>query len=213
MTLTPEFRGWPKIGRLNRNVIVSEKIDGTNAAIIISNEYVPHGTGDQEIVNGGIVVNLFDTEDGLPWQPVWVGAQSRKNLITPEKDNFGFAQWVRENARTLVDDLGEGYHFGEWWGSGIQRGYGLEKGEKRLSLFNVKKWHPDFRDEGQSDFATDKLGVVPVLDVHTFDTNRVNVAVKMLKVTGSKASPGFFPARGCRGLSYCDQRPLQSHVR
>ncbi len=31
-------------------------------------------------------------------------------------------------------------YFGEWWGSGVQRGYGLQKGDKRFSLFNVSRW-------------------------------------------------------------------------
>ena len=29
----PVFQGWPKIARLNRDIIITEKLDGTNAAI------------------------------------------------------------------------------------------------------------------------------------------------------------------------------------
>ena len=29
----PPFRDWPKIARLNRDVVITEKIDGTNGAI------------------------------------------------------------------------------------------------------------------------------------------------------------------------------------
>jgi hypothetical protein len=69
-------------------------------------------------------------------------AGSRSQYITPERDNHGFARWVQDDADELWA-LGEGRHFGEWWGSGIQRGYGLQKGEKRFSLFNVARWADD----------------------------------------------------------------------
>jgi hypothetical protein len=65
--------------------------------------------------------------------------RSRSRWITPDDDNFGFAAWVEANRDELLT-LGPGRHFGEWWGSGIQRGYGLPKGEKRFSLFNVSRW-------------------------------------------------------------------------
>jgi len=58
-------------------------------------------------------------------------------MLTIEEDNFGFAQWVNKNAEQLVLDLGVGYHFGEWWGIGINRGYGLD--HRRFSLFNPAK--------------------------------------------------------------------------
>src|SRR5687767_11177216 len=101
-----EFREFQKIARLNRAVIVTEKIDGTNGCVVVS-------------------------EDGLT-----VTAQSRSTIITPQNDNFGFAKWVQDNAEELKQ-LGPGYHYGEWWGCGIQRKYGLD--EKRFSLFNVSR--------------------------------------------------------------------------
>lgn len=103
-----EFKAWPKIVRLEnkRAPIFTEKIDGTNACIVI---------GD----NGEFA------------------CQSRTRLITPTDDNFGFARWAYEHQSELMT-LGPGYHYGEWWGSGIQRGYGLT--EKRFSLFNTRRW-------------------------------------------------------------------------
>ena len=32
------FEGWPQIARLNRGIVVTEKIDGTNAAVIITSD-------------------------------------------------------------------------------------------------------------------------------------------------------------------------------
>jgi len=65
-----------------------------------------------------------------------VFAQSRKRLITPQQDNFGFAAWVQANEEALYA-LGPGYHYGEWYGLGIQRGYGLD--HRRFALFG--HWH------------------------------------------------------------------------
>jgi hypothetical protein len=105
-----QFHAWPKIGRLNRDIIITEKLDGTNAAIGI-------------------------TADGR------VYAQSRTRIITSQDDNAGFARWVEKHADLLREHLGEGLHFGEWWGVSIGRGYDLS--ERRFSLFNTKRWHSE----------------------------------------------------------------------
>lgn len=157
-----EFRAWPKIHRLQRTVVVTEKLDGTNAAILI-------------------------TEDGR------IAAQSRKRLITPEDDNYNFASWVHENKHELIATLGPGRHFGEWWGSGIQRRYDLPKGEKRFSLFNVKRW----TSVGAANphdlhrcIEAPLCYVVPIIyQGDGFDN--VEPAIRMLNDLGSLASPGF----------------------
>lgn len=156
---TVEFQPWPKIARLNREITVTEKIDGTNAAIVIADDLT-------------------------------VAAQSRKRLITPEDDNFGFARWAHENAEPLASLLGPGRHFGEWWGSGIQRGYGLTKGEKRFSLFNTARY-------GETDFSEIVgLGVVPVLWQGPFGQEYIDHALDLLRTEGSFASPGFMDPEG-----------------
>jgi hypothetical protein len=182
-----EFRSWGRIPRLFREVMITEKIDGTNAAIGIRfgsrEENSPCvKPGPSAIVDlGGYEVN------GLHNVAV-VYAQSRKRIIRPGDDNHGFAGWVRDNAETLVADLGEGLHFGEWWGQGIQRGYGLD--HKRFSLFNVTKWQ-------DAEFQTPNLGVVPVvLESEEFSTWDVEAALDMLASDGSYAAPGFYPAEG-----------------
>jgi len=45
---------------------------------------------------------------------------SRNRWIAPENDNMGFARWAYENKDELMG-LGAGFHYGEWWGQGIQR--------------------------------------------------------------------------------------------
>ena len=72
MSTEPEFVPFPKIARWSREVIVTEKVDGTNALILISDD----GT---EILAG-----------------------SRSRWITPQSDNFGFARWVEVNKVELL---------------------------------------------------------------------------------------------------------------
>lgn len=97
-----------------------------------------------------------------------VTAQSRKRLITPGDDNYGFAKWVYENAGALTDVLGYGVHFGEWFGEGIQKNpLGVEG--KRFAHFSPWKFQGEARErvensglvefvpvlhEGQADWAT-----------------------------------------------------------
>ena len=154
--MTVEFKPWPKIGRLNRDIVITEKIDGTNAAI-------------------GIL------EDGT------VYAQSRTRIITPGKmtDNFGFAGWVHDQADLLRDLLGVGLHFGEWWGPGIQRGYGLD--HKVFSLFNTARYPRDFGPD---------LRVVPILYQGPFLQDAIEAQIDRLALDGSVAAPGFMNPEG-----------------
>jgi hypothetical protein len=170
-----EFKEFPKMARLSRDIIITEKIDGTNAQLLIT-EYGDLLTG------------------------------SRTKWITPQDDNAGFARWVEGNKNELLK-LGAGRHFGEWWGSGIQRGYGLPKGEKRLSLFNVGRWAlygaeprkiltTDPRIEKYQDVLPEGITLVPELYRGEFDTHKINEVLEDLKTKGSYASPGFMKPEG-----------------
>jgi len=153
--MSPDFAPFPKMPRLSRECIITEKIDGTNAQV-----YVGH--------------------DGT------VLAGSRNRWITPEADNFGFAKWVQDHEDELRR-LGPGRHFGEWWGAGIQRRYGLS--EKRFSLFNVARW-PEPTD------LPPCCHLVPVLYRGTFSTDAVQEAIDDLAHRGSEAAPGFMDPEG-----------------
>ena len=164
-----EFKEFPKIARLKRPIVITEKIDGTNAAVVIS-------------------------EDGLE-----IGAQSRSKLITPQDDNYGFARWVEENKTELLK-LGPGHHYGEWWGAGIQRRYGMT--EKRFSLFNVSRWS----DESVRPAC---CHIVPVIangqPKEGFDP--VDSALEKLRANGSFAAPGFMQPEGII-VFHCASRML-----
>lgn len=148
------FKEWPKIHRLNRNIIVTEKIDGTNACVIIH-------------------------EDGR------LACQSRSRIITPANDNHGFANWAYQHADELRT-LGKGYHYGEWWGNGIQRGYGLPSGDKRFSLFNITRW----KDNPELPKC---CSVVPVLYCGPFDEMEIKTQLMVLRQRGSFAAPFMNP--------------------
>jgi hypothetical protein len=151
-----EFKSFVKIPRLSRNIVVTEKIDGTNAQIIVS-------------------------DDGKELQ-----AGSRTKYIDLKNDNFGFAKWVEEHKEELLT-LGPGRHFGEWWGLGIQRGYGLK--EKRFSLFNTALW-------GKDETRPKCCGVVPVLYEGPFSTTVIDMVLDKLANGGSVASPRFMKPEG-----------------
>jgi hypothetical protein len=114
-----------------------------------------------------------------------VSAQSRNRVITPAADNYGFAGWVLRNEDDLRN-LGEGYHFGEWWGLGIQRGYGLK--EKRFSLFNVRLWNDEIKPAC--------CHVVPVLYEGAFEPEMIRHEADLLRFVGSVAAPGWIPVEG-----------------
>lgn len=113
----PPFVPFPKIPRLNRDVVVTEKIDGTNAVIVI--------TGSGDVLPGS--------------KSRWL--RPRISTMGSDPDNFGFASWVEAHEEELFDGLGPGVHAGEWFGAGIQRTYGLK--DKRFSLFNRHRWQED----------------------------------------------------------------------
>jgi hypothetical protein len=152
-----DFVEFPKMARLSREIIITEKIDGTNASVTI--------TEDGQFLTG-----------------------SRTKWITPMDDNHQFAAWALMNKDELMK-LGPGTHFGEWWGSGIQRGYGLTRGDKRFSLFNTYRWTDDA-------VRPACCHVVPVLYKGPFDTGCVDGALYDLEKKGSVAAPGFMNPEG-----------------
>ncbi len=176
--MTIEFKAYPKTPRLFRDIVVTQKLDGSNACCVIE---IGNPSDSQEGYVAGIDIS------GVFYK---VGAQSRKRVITPDQDNYGFATWVADNAEGLVKILGEGYHYGERWGSGINSGEGLAKGEKRFSLFNVNRW----KDADLS--SVPGLDVVPTLYEGVFSEEAINGCLDRLKSEGSVAVPGFMKPEG-----------------
>lgn len=150
------FEAFPKMARLKRNCVITEKIDGTNAQIVFNE--------DGDMLTG-----------------------SRKRIIVPGDDNYGFAAWAYENQTKLFEVLGAGRHYGEWWGSSIQRRYGRQT--RTFSLFNVSRWMHDDIKKYQDDIPG--LGVVPILYSGIFSTDASDNAMSDLEQNGSYAAPGY----------------------
>jgi hypothetical protein len=148
-----KFEEFPKMARLSREIIITEKLDGTNAQVCIG-------------------------EDGS----FFVGSRTR--WITPDNDNFGFARWAFDNKDELMN-LGPGRHFGEWWGQGIQRKYGMDR--KVFSLFNVSRWQ---------DYRPACCDIVPTIYRGMFSEDAITDALFTLAANGSIAAPGFMKPEG-----------------
>lgn len=157
--MTPGFREFAKIPRLSRECTITEKIDGTNACVYIS-------------------------DDGSEMR-----FGSRTRWITPDDDNFGFAAWAFDHRYDLAL-LGPGTHYGEWWGKGIQRNYGLD--HRCFSLFNTFRW----LDADGNSIAPSCCHVVPMLARGEFSSIMVESILLGLQESGSQAAFGFMKPEG-----------------
>jgi len=176
-----KFNEFKSIGRMSKNCVITEKIDGTNAQVCIvrrdnidlTSEFIESHCLAKTYTD----INLAKIDDLLMF------AGSRNRWIKLGDDNFGFAYWVSQNAEELFK-LGEGTHYGEWAGRGIQRGYGLE--EKRFYLFNTARWSDDL-------VRPSCCYVVPVLYSDIFTTDAVENVMAQLKEHGSYIAPFMNP--------------------
>lgn len=176
------FQRFPSLTRFSHDWTITEKLDGTNAAV---NIVMPVGSDADEIFieNGH---NIIAEHDGFV-----VFAQSRSKLITPGKstDNHGFARYVQDNAEEIVVKLGEGRHFGEWVGKGInKRHYDLPG--KQFALFNTYRWTGADLPE--------QMTVVPILfQGYSDDPGAEAVkAMQKMKNEGSAFAPGYMNPEG-----------------
>ena len=97
-------------------------------------------------------VKLHGTNAAVCWNAssgMW--AQSRENIITPEKDNAGFAFFVESHKEAFMElfkqidsKIMETFThttitiYGEWCGGNIQKGVGITNLEKSFFIFGVK---------------------------------------------------------------------------
>ncbi len=172
------FEPFPKLTRFTHDWTVTEKIDGTNAQI-----YIIHQLTGEPVLRETRDLVIAETEDH------YVMAGSRNRLLgLGKQDNHGFAQFVKDNAEGLVATLGEGRHFGEWYGKGIgPRGYDLP--QKRFALFNAGRW------TGVE--LPDRVDVVPTLfSGFLADSSQFDRCLAELQQMGSRIAPNFMNPEG-----------------
>lgn len=156
-----EFQAFNKILHIGKLYMsITQKIHGSNAQILIR-----YGKGEHE------------------WA---INAGSRSRWLTPENDNYGFCKWVYENKENLILTLGEGRHYGEWAGPGINSGEGLK--EKTFCLFNWRRWIG-------KELPT-RVTTVPLLYKGAISLNQITNTMEELKEKGSFLVPGYMKPEG-----------------
>jgi hypothetical protein len=170
------FQKFESLGRITRDCVFTQKLNGTNAQIKIVHA--------SQIENEGLIDVSSTAVSSDDQFEMYAG--SRKKWISPGKqtDNFGFAGWCLGHSQELFEILGEGTHFGEWCGPGIQNGEGLT--EKKLFLFNTHRWSDAVLPEW--------LGVVPTLG--TGPIENWSRFADQLSDNGSYVVPGFMNVEG-----------------
>jgi hypothetical protein len=91
-------------------------------------------------------VKLHGTNASICFNGDSVWAQSKENIISPEKDNAGFATFVHKNLEYIKKVFLSVYPFGvaeiciygEWAGKGIQKGVAISEIEKTFFMFGYK---------------------------------------------------------------------------
>lgn len=158
--MLPIFKEWPSIQRLSsETIIITEKIDGTNGIVYVSD--------DSSIVLAGSRNRWLSNPDGTPCKP--------------GDDNFKFSKWVYDNSETLKL-LGPGYHYGEFYGPGIQRGYGVSE----KSWVSFEFW--------RNDLTT--IEKVPILFEGRYTPTIYEEVIQQLINSGSVFKPGFMKPEG-----------------
>lgn len=157
-----EFKAWGSTPRWHKGLHITEKINGTHGGISVQEFSFGYHAGTETPDDAKLVFSSEVDDSGDPKREYLVRAQSRKRIITPNNDNFGFAQWVWDNAYGLANMLGFGYHYGEWYGEGIQKNP-LGVSGRRFALFNTWHWAGKGNVERLRDSGVPGLTHVPVL--------------------------------------------------
>ena len=163
------MKEFQKLPRFHGQCQITEKIDGTQARIMIKQR----SDDESLVVPASVRFGMLD-----------IFAGSRRRLLLPEQnDNFAFRAWVAEHARALVEHLQEGgTYFGEWYGRGIGRDYDLD--EKRLVLFS------------QTGAVPGLFECVPVLYEGPFSQEAAYYCLERLQKSGSVLVPGYQEPEG-----------------
>jgi len=114
-------------------------------------------------------------------------AQSKNNVITPEKDNAGFAFFVKSNQehiKNMIFSIKDQFNidtvkntitmFGEWAGKGIQKGVAISEIPKSWFIFGVKI---SSNDEGAAYWINDYsiLEHDRIFDISFFKTFEIEI--------------------------------------
>lgn len=169
---TMEFNEFPKMARLSRECIVTEKIDGTNAQII----------KEGDILIAGSRTRYISRDDDNFGFAAWVEEHREQLLTLPDGRHFG--EWwgrgiqrsynLKEKRFSLFNVLR--FHL-----------HGEAPREEATADPRIVKTTIELPP---------CLGLVPLLRRGTFCTGMIEEALHELKLGGSRASPGFMRPEG-----------------
>jgi hypothetical protein len=170
---TKEFQGFPKISRYSREVIVSEKIDGTNAQLFIDEE----GT----FLVGSRTRWITPQKDNYGFAK-WAYEHKEELLTLGPGRHFGewWGQGIQRNYRLK------------------EKRFSLFN-TQRWCLHNEIPKHiitTDLTIEKYQDILPICCGTVPVIKICNFDILNVFDIMRNLQENGSMASPGFMKPEG-----------------
>lgn len=147
---------YPSIDQF-RNVVGSINRQSTFEGFDTENNPIYNPALEKPILTFKGTVKLHGTNAGVSYNYVdGIWAQSRENIITPQKDNAGFAFFVETHQNVffgLFDKLATNNKidlntftltiFGEWVGKGVQKGVAISNLDKSFFIFGAKVSDPE----------------------------------------------------------------------
>lgn len=180
-----EFIPYPSIKRgLDFGwMVITEKVDGTNAMFIIENKQI-------------VLIGSHKEPKKMVNDPRWVkqfeNAPDKERLLAeePRKTHYGFAGWIEDHKEELCAKLNDGTYYGEWYGPGINKNRDYNLTEKRFAFFQAHKWTDPRRPRVSGS------DVVPILYIGSISTEACERAMEKLAKEGSQIAPGFMNPEG-----------------
>jgi hypothetical protein len=167
------FEGFPKMGRLSRECIITEKIDGTNAQIYISD------TGEIRAGSRTRWITLGD--DNFSFAR-WV--EDHKDELVKLGPGRHFGEWWGAGIQRKYGQKGKRFSLfdvSRWclYGNTPER---IPQADPRVEKFQ--------------DILPQGVELVPVLYRGLFTTEACSTAIERLRTLGSVAAPGFMDPEG-----------------
>lgn len=146
---------YPKIQQF-RNIVDIIKRESCFEGFDENNEPVYNNLKPKPVITFKGTIKLHGTNAAVCHSEkdgIWY--QSRENIITPEKDNAGFAFFAESHKdvfEKLFDHIKKCFTlnqnriitiYGEWAGKGIQKGVGISELDKAFYIFGVKVSYSD----------------------------------------------------------------------
>jgi len=168
-----EFKGFPKMARLSREMVVTEKLDGTNASIYISE--------DGEFLVGSRTRWITPEEDNYGFAK-W--AYKNKEELMKLGHGHHFGEWWGKGIQRGYNEIEKKFSLFNTirWCLHDQEPQIITQPNASIVKYQEK--------------LPSCVSLVPVLYTGLFSTDAVNDCISFLKGNGSVASKGFMKPEG-----------------